>query len=448
MQHQRGIHWRARLSVVGLIVAAAALLISTSVVAQVKQSKASSAWNEGALGRDAAALQAEYEKLGDTLRLRPRLMERGPARPISIPKRFLSGASEGCTTLVSVASPNLSFLLLFSKDDSMPARRAWPIPSAAGVAEVTRCGARKPLLEGLGTKLRSRRGVMELILVSSEHPPPPVSELLPRRNPGPSLPSPQVGRRPWLAPLKARIQALTDRNRLEGAKSVRQSGLTANTHGQGSSIVHLSAGCHRLELLAESDPKAPPDLDGRLHALSSDQELSHDEEHRGQVSLSYCLGRPDRVRLGFTGARPNSEITLVHSAWDIPQGLPISWGPVARARLASTVWSDGLHGLEEAPVYSSLGVRGHTRLVFEVDSERCYVAALAPIRGDIQTMGLAARWGASVRESQSHSATAGSSVSFCPQAASHVTIDTEVAGSGLAWILGVWQVPATVAGRQ
>lgn len=396
------------------------------------------AWNSGPLGGQAKALSKAYARLGSVHRLKPRLVTQDDVLPLVLPASLLDPSIETCVTVTALTAPNIAFLFVFSQADEDPARPAWPIPSAAGAAEVTRCGARKSLLRGLGIKLRSRRGVAEFLVLESESPPPPISEILTSRNPGPSLPSPQVGRRPWLPPLKDRISFIRETRSAEGAESIHESALTSNASGRGSSVIHLTPGCHRLELLADAHPEAPPDLDGRLFALAQGIEIASDEEHRAQVSLRHCVGSAERLRLDYSGAVPHSEVVLVQSIWSIPDAFPISWGSLARARLAQVAWQAGLQDFAGPPVFSSLGVRGTTRLTLPTDPAGCYIANLAPIRGDVTNVALGARAGAATSEAHASDG-AGVSLAFCAQGVETVFLEAQTLGAGGAFILGVWR---------
>lgn len=394
-------------------------------------------WNVGALGKQAALLMKAYGRIGVVRRLPPELVAQDETFPLVLPQRLLDPSTPSCVTVSALSAPNISFLLLFRQSEEDPSRLAWPIPSAAGAAEVTRCGARKSLLKGLALKLRSRRGVVEFLVVHSENPPPQVSELLPSRNPGPSLPSPQVGRRPWLAPLKDRLALLIQSRRAEGAESVNESALTSDDAGRGSTVVHLPVGCHRLEILAESNPEAPPDVDGKLFTLAQGIQIASDEQHRGQVSLEHCVGRAERFRLDYSGAVPHSEVVLLHSSWAIPESFPPDWGSLARARLAQVAFGAGLRDYVAPPVFSSLGVRGTTHLTIPTDPAGCYIANVAPIRGEVTSMALGAR--AAAVTSEAHSLDGdGVSLAFCARGQETVFLETQALGVGVAWILGVW----------
>lgn len=399
-------------------------------------------WDRGILGGQASTLFQRWRAEGHAHRLKPRMLEQGVSLPLVLPASSLN-SSEGCTTIAVIGTPNVSFVLSFEEDEAA-SRRAWPVPSSAGVAEVTRCGERKSLLASLSVKMRSRRGVVEFVLLESMHPPPPVTELLSSRNAGPSLPGPQVGKRPSLAPLKLRLATRKRRHLEDGATQVVVSAGMANKTGRGDFVVHLSEGCHRLDLLADSSSESPPDLDARLTTVIQGEQLESDEEHSGQASLTHCVGRAERFRVEFSGAPSESEVTLLHGQWDLPEAIPVNWGPVARAELARAMFGRGFPSLDESPSLSALGVRGTTQVWAELDPEACYLAAVAPLRGEGQRFALGAELPHALREAQNTEAGRGTSLQFCSLGSDQVHLETQAVGSGLAWILGLWRLgPST-----
>ena len=399
---------------------------------------ANSRWSKGELGQQAADLKDNWGKEGQVERLPPRLLNRGDLVPIAISPELLNPKTPGCVTVGVLSTPNLSFLMVFGQNDQKPNRRAWPVPSAAGAAEVTRCGARKPLLQGLTVQLRSRRGILEFLVLASEHPPAPISEVLQGRDAGPSIPSPQVGKRPWLAPVKERTETRKQILRAHGATRVTTSASMTNDSGRGDWVVHLNTGCHRLELLTGSHQDSPPDLDARLQTLTTAENLDIDEEHSGQAALEYCVGRPERFRVSYSGARPKSEVVVIHSEWALPVGLPLEWGAQARANLARAIWQTDFPPLKRAPLQATLGVRGTTAIPLEIDPQSCYVAVVAPFRGKTTRFGIASQTRGMIRQAQSLKKGRGVAVHFCAQGARSTRIEIQAVGSGLAWIFGLW----------
>lgn len=401
------------------------------------------AWSQGVLGEQTARLEKARRKVGDVRRRRPRMLEQGQVLPVWLAPPSLAPETPGCVTVSVLSAPNVAFLLVFDDSALEPSRRAWPVPSAAGVAEVTRCGARKPLLATLGAKMRSRRGVLELLVTASSHPPPGAIETLTERNAGAMLSSPHVGKRPRLGPLELRVRRQTERWRRSGAAQVVRTSEDVGQDGRGDVVLHLEPGCHELRVLGESNRESPLDIDSRLYSVVTDEVLDADEEHSGQSKIVHCVGRGARFRLDFMGARPGSEVSVLHARWELPEGLPLSWGPHARAQLARAMFTDGFTSIDSPPLSSSLGVRGSTSMRVEVDSRACYLAAVAPIRGDAQRFALGAYVGGRLLESQGAESGRGASVEFCALGADVVELETSAGGSGLAWILGLWEIGAT-----
>lgn len=402
--------------------------------------------DEGALARDVAILQRAWSTEAEVGRLEPRLLERGDKRPVFLPSPALDEKTESCATVAVVGARNISFVLLFGVEDSSAGRRAWPVPSSAGVAEVTRCGARKSLLENLVVQMRSPRGLLEYLVVVSKDPPTPVAEVVPGRDPGPSLPSPSVGPRPLLPPLAERVTRLEASARREGARSVRNTSVGADRSGRGDLALTLEVGCHRLDVLGQPGNDGEVDVDAELRTLSGDEALVGDGSENGQATLEWCVGAATRARLVFGGAAAEREVGVVHASFELPDALPAEWGPVARGRLAMALGPRLRSALASPPVYTSLGVQGATLLPVSVEPGACYVVAASSIRGALANLALGVESGAMRRENNAASSWQGTALSFCNDDGDVATVEVQATGTGLAWLLGAWQV-ARLSGR-
>lgn len=399
-------------------------------------------WSTGALGGQAKQLRERWDQLGQSYRTRPRLVERGESSRLILPPRLLDAAQDDCVTVAVLGTQNLSFLLVFDRNNP-GAEAAWPVPSSAGLAQVTRCGPRKSVLRKLHLTMRSRRGILETVVLRSKRPPPLASEFLTGRDAGPSLPTPHIGPPPALAPLAERMKSRRRDAQIRGARAQQQSGVPADSSGRGGMLLHLSVGCHRLDLMAPQDLESPADIDARLFTLTTGTLIASDDEVSGQASIRHCVGRDERLRIEYTGAKPNTEVLLLHSEWDLPEGIPRAWGAVARARLSQTLWKESLPQLALRPTFSSMGVRGTTSFSIETDPLACYQVAVAPIRGEVETMSLQVGVASDRRTAQSLSPNMGTSLSFCARGAERVPLVQWATGSGLSWILGIWQIAET-----
>lgn len=396
----------------------------------------------GSLAREVSRLEEAYRGLGRVERWRPRLAQKSTrlALPLQV------GADQtGCTTVAILGSRNLSFVLQFpSPEGEETADRAWPVSSSVGVAEVTRCGERQAALERLTLSLRSPRGLVEILVLRSTTPPPPVSALLPGRDPGPSLPTPEIGPRPLGGSVAARVAKLEEENVFRGARAQRKTSALVDERGRSSSTVTLAPGCHQLDLLAPPHREGTPDLDAVLTSIDRGEELALDENESPQARLRYCVGRSERARLSIGGALPNSEVTLLHSEWDLPSGLPLDWGPLARASMARVLWTDLPPRVPEAPVLATLGVQGTTELGWPARPGACYLVAVARVRGEARRLALDAQAGLSHSSITAPAGHDGTSLGICAQGEPWVRLRVYGMGASFAWLASVWEHPSEV----
>ena len=69
-----------------------------------------------------------------------------------------------------------------------------------------------------------------------------------------------------------------------------------------------------------------------------------------------------------------------------------------------------------------------------------------PLRGDVVRLSLSVRAHAAGQVPRGSADTEGSAVSFCAQGARLATLEIDGQGSGLAWLLAVWQSGRSVLG--
>jgi len=392
------------------------------------------------LGSDVRALTAARAPISRVVRLKPRLLERGERLPLPIPPELLNAKDSSCTTLSLLGVVGIHFVVRFAELDPGAPSTAFPEASAAGASEITRCGTSKPFLAGTYLEMRSPRGVIETLVSNSPALLPRLTEVLPGRDPGGQLSLGDPGPRPALPPLAARLSRLATRAQREGAQGFEQMQRQAGAEGSGAESLMLARGCHQLSLLAQVTPVGSPvvDLDAELVDGESGARLAIDRAEDADAALGVCLGSPTRVELRFVGATPEAPLSLTHARWDLPPGLPSSWGSEAQARLARLGQNAHLK-LLTAPIYSSLGVQGKTELPLEVEPGSCYSALLVPLRGDVRNLSLSVRAHALGEVPRGSADTEGSAVSFCAQGARLATVEVDAQGVGLAWLLSIWQ---------
>jgi hypothetical protein len=403
--------------------------------------------DEGLLARDRALLEAAWLPTAHVERGTPRLLQRGERRSLVLPSDAVS-TDEGCTTVAVLGERNVSFVLGVTSEGGLG--RSLPVASRAGLAEVSRCGPRRKWLQGLSVHMRSPRGVLEWVVATSGEPLPQAGDVLPSREVGPLAPPPALGPRPRPLPLARRARGIEENARREGAVRFVRASVNSDRAGRGALPLRLDAGCHRIEVLADAPVDAETgghDIDAALRDLETGEQLVQDDGESGDANLTWCVGESREVRLAFVGAPGGSSTLVTVASWALPPGLPASWGPTARARLAQAVGLGVLGSLVEGPVDASLGVQGHTWLPLELEPGACYVVGVASLRAEPASLALGVQTGPVRRENHALPGAQGVALSFCAAGrATHVEVQSS--GYGLAWMLGVWRTSRLQSPRE
>jgi hypothetical protein len=389
------------------------------------------------LADDAAKLTKSWKKLGHAERLKVRMLERNQERPLLLPPDLTDPTKDTCVTVAVLGPTSSSFLLRFlpGKTPIHWPEGEYPEQSLAGASQLVRCGARKLMLERLIVEMRSPRALLEFVVVEAKRPVPPLTQTLPHRNPGPGAPLGLSGPRPGSAPLDARVKAIESRAKREGARDQTRRGYRMGRDGVGAADIDVPAGCHRVDVLGPG-----VDIDADISFKEPLEILAIDRTESSDATLRFCSGEKKSARLRVSGGVPNGIVMVLWSRWELPGGLPETWPPELRSRMATAIRERHRRELTSSPVYSSLGVSGVTLLPVELDPERCYLVAVAAVRGE--GTGLALSADLVQREAQNHSGPGGSetAISFCADGKTSTTITVEAPGSGTAWVLGMWAV--------
>ena len=437
-------HFRTLNLVLSLVSLAWVVLGARELRAQTAEqrdraSAGSAARFAGELGEQVAELRARWAEHGQVTVLSPVLLDRWASYALHAPPTALEEAAAGCTSVAMLSSANVSFIAHFADEPSSTQRRAWPVPSAAGLAELTRCGASKALLSTLHIQMRSRRGVVDVVLLESEHPPPPLSSVLRGRDPGPAAPSPYVGPRPYLAPLSVRIEQY--RTSLSHAQAEwTEHAVMSDASGRGGQVFNLNEGCHEFLVLGPQDRNAPPDIDARVSDLVRGEVYQSDDDQAGDAHLLHCTGQAERVIVDFNGANPETELVILHLNTPLPSGLPVAWGNRARSLLAQAFHAAGAPELNSPPRLSALGVRGETTLPLELSAHACYVAAVAPLRGDNRRLSVRVETGSIERQIQAQGLSAAGPLFFCSSERTTGMLRIHSVGTAVTWLAGLWQL--------
>jgi hypothetical protein len=404
------------------------------------------------LAGDLARLTAEWKEYGKLQGFKPRLLERGDVRPLLVPAAFTDTRAQACTTVAVLGTPSSNFVLRFvpGRAQALFPNGEWPEASVAGAAQIVRCGARKEMLERLVVEMRSPRAVLEVVAVQAPVPLPSLRRTLPHRDPGPIAPLSSGGPPPASAPLEQRGSGIENRNRREGAVEIRRRRLDTGDDGSGDVLLRFERGCHRLDALSMSGPGASlrgVDVDLELTSIDKRQLLAADRTESADATLTICVGEATPLRLRFGGSLPRMPIALLTARWDLPRGLPEEWDPEVRGRMAEAIWHSHNRSLGGRPVSESIGVGGLTALPIEVEPGACYLAAVAPIRGESTGVGLAAAVGRQHAQNHGGPEGAGTTVAFCSAGEERALFEIETRGVGVVWLFAVWQTGQLSIGR-
>lgn len=395
-------------------------------------------------------LAAAWQSHGRVTRLRPELVERGTLRPILLDDDATS-FSKDCTTIAFVGAPSANFIVRFLIPER-PGSSLGLLPEAsiAGAAQITRCGARKAALAGLILEMRSPRGVLETVIARTSGPPPPLRSILADRDPGPIVAVADPGLRPPTSAISERARLFEARARREGALAVSRSSVGSDPTGSGEIVLHHEAGCERISVLGVPDPphaQRSIDIDAELVGPESRDPIASDLSDSPDAVLEKCDGDKTVSKLRFTGSLPGVPVVVMRASWPLPQGLPVDWGSGPRGSMVSALGIAQTRALAPGPVYESLGVAGITALPVPVEAGACYLVGVTAIRGNPLGVGIQATLPALAAQNQSGPGSSGTSLSFCAMSDEPALLEVDTRGTGLIWLLAVWQTALLPVGE-
>ena len=405
----------------------------------------------------AAAAVANADLASDTTRLReawaararvhrapPRLVERGSLQPIPLPLASTVPRRGRCLTVALLGVRESSFVVHVLAP-SRPGQ--WGVPahsqsSVGGAVELVRCGPARSELGRLAVEMRSPRGVLELLVAQSARPLPSLRQTLPHRDPGPNREPPSVGPLPPAPPLATRAEGITRQSRREGATEVSRTRLRSGETGAGATLLSVSTGCHRFDLLGPPTPGGSSrsvDIDAAVWLPPATAPVATDRRSSPDATLRVCVGQNRTLGLRYVGAAPRARLLLLDSHWPLFEGIPAHWDPRGRALIAAALLRQRARPLTHPPAYASLGVTGRTVLPIEVLPNACYVAAAAAFQGQATSVAVSVDVGDTGGPTQRSTDEASAALAFCATNTTQALVEVQAQGSGVAWILGLWR---------
>lgn len=341
-----------------------------------------------------------------------------------------------CVAIALIAPRGMSFRarVVEAHEDEEPT----PMQSAAGVLELARCG--EPL-EQIQVESEAGRGVVEVVVGRASSPLPALAKVLPERTGGLVPKAAEPGVLPPVAPIARRLEAAMLRAKLDGAKTTTRKQVGSDARGGGTLEVVLPAGCHRLDVMPAASNaigKRRVDVDAELRTEDGDM-LARDRSDTPDARLEACVGEDKSARIVWSGAPRGTDVIAVHASWPIPEGLPMSWGPDARARMARALMArHQSRSFERKPVHLAMGMVGRTSLALDVEPGGCYTVIAAVSQGFSRGIGIHAYVGSMESSDERTSTDEWGLVAFCAREHTRARIEIDARGSGVAWGLAAY----------
>jgi hypothetical protein len=362
----------------------------------------------------------------------------------------------GCTHVALIGARGLSFRARLSEatSDPLAPEVGGRATSLAGVVELRRCGAARPIRHVVVTS-DAGRGALEVVVARAPSAMPALTSVIPERTGGALPPVPEAGALPALPPPEKRAEIAEARAKREGARIDARTPLRAGEDGGGETELALAAGCHRVELFAREarnerfGRRFRLDVDAELRDPGNDRVLARDRTEAPDARLEACVGRTTRVNVVFAGAPPNAELTSTLASWPLPERLPSLWGPVTRSKMARVMFTRHVAIPADDPVFLGQGSSGTTPFPVPVETGGCYLAVVALTHGHARSLQIRSVVGARESTDERGAAEEAALSAFCVNAHESAHVEVHARGTGVGWGLALFRMKSGVweAGR-
>jgi hypothetical protein len=362
----------------------------------------------------------------------------------------------GCTHVALIGARGLSFRARLSDatSDPLAPEVGGRATSLAGVVELRRCGAARPIRHVVVTS-DAGRGALEVVVARAPSAMPALTSVIPERTGGALPPVPEAGALPALPPPEKRAEIAEARAKREGARIDARTPLRAGEDGGGETELALAAGCHRVEVFAREarnerfGRRFRLDVDAELRDPGNDRVLARDRTEAPDARLEACVGRTTRVNVVFAGAPPNAELTSTLASWPLPERLPSLWGPVTRSKMARVMFTRHVAIPADDPVFLGQGSSGTTPFPVPVETGGCYLAVVALTHGHARSLQIRSVVGARESTDERGAAEEAALSAFCVNAHESAHVEVHARGTGVGWGLALFRMKSGVweAGR-
>lgn len=317
-----------------------------------------------------------------------------------------------------------------------------PEQGALGVVFLARCGAQRVDALEAAVEIARARGAVELVVARGPVAAPHPAEILRERDAGLLAHPLDPGRPRDTRPLAARVEAVLDAARRDGAASDGVVSLTSNAEGGGAVDLTLPVGCHVLSVLAARGLEGRvADVDAELTDLRGGRVLARDRSESPDGRLAPCVAEPTRARLAYSGAPPASEVALVRATSPLVEGLPPRWPARAKAAASALLRArPGTRGLAPATAHAQ-GTVGPTLVSLDLVAG-CQRVVVAASQGEPRGLLVSARAGGRLHRDDGGVGRSAGALVLCPRTPERVVVRVEARGPGVAWVLAAFPLSA------
>ncbi|MSP24884.1 MAG: hypothetical protein EXR75_06895 [Myxococcales bacterium] len=462
--------WGSGARMLGVVCAIAAALALTARVVVARPElvgsgaitviAANSASMRPELSQQLDALVAAYRANGALVsRGRPMFLMHGQTRTLAV--EHAPTGERPCTSVAVVSLRELAFDLRRAseptpREPAFDLRRASePTPrepesatqlqsSKAGFVVSERCSpttALAPARVVFALTMTAPKGTLEFITVQHAPGLAKLDVLLPERAIGPLELASDSGVRFVPAPLTARLLRARQSARRDGALLVVDVATRASERGDGAVRLELTAGCHRLVVLADGlqTPGIALDLDAELNLPGARDALRVDRSSVPDARLDFCVGETGPVELRYVGAEGSAPVTILDAYWPLPPGLPPRWPRGERAAMAWAMFRRRAPTVVDAPVIEVLGGHGTTRIPVALEPGVCYLAAVGLERQGSSAR-LVVRVGARTHHDDATEEPRGAALTFCSDGELAARIDVDAHSATSPWRMALWRL--------
>lgn len=400
------------------------------------------------LHAEAVAVKASLEAEGAVVTALPPLFLEGDRTKTIAPATLSSGATgDACISVVVLSARTTQFSVVSSSDDetaddtlahAVADKDPRQTASVEGFASIEACHAEARSLERLVVRMRSQRGALEVLIARSPSALSSLAAPLLTRAQGAAAPRGDPGHALVPAPLAQRRKNAAARAKDEGAAGFVELDMTAGDAGWGEFVLKVGAGCHRFDVMADAPAGHGVDVDAELRETESKTLLAQDRGETPDARVEACLAKATEVSLRFVGAPRAGHVYITDALFKLPAFVPESWGTRTTSSLANLVRRRGVPHPRLGPVAMTLGVQGSTDVSVGVEPGRCYLAAVALMRGTSRGVRLVAAASSRSSTEEAPPTGEGASVVFCSEDRDVARLTVDAPGAAIWWVLLVW----------